>query len=105
MAAGLSDASIAVTTFAAGTFFMAVPPVLSDLVSAPNAPNWGGRGREDRRSKFYEVSDNLAVNGGRVQVTALERQVRRTSTGIGGSALHGFVRSSSFPRSSADFRR
>ena len=56
---GLSDASIAVTTFAAGTFFMAVPPVLSDLVSAPNAPNWSGRGREDRRSKFYEVSDNL----------------------------------------------
>jgi len=39
---------------------MAVPPVLSDLVSAPNAPNWSGRGREDRRSKFYEVSDNLA---------------------------------------------
>jgi hypothetical protein len=42
---------------------MAVPPVLSDLVSAPNAPNWSGRGREDRRSKFYEVSDNLRLEG------------------------------------------
>jgi len=48
-----------VTTFGTGTFLMAVPPVLSDLVSAPNAPNRSGRGREDRRSKFYEISDNL----------------------------------------------
>jgi hypothetical protein len=38
---------------------MAVPPVLADLVSAPNAPNWSGRGGRDRRSKFYELSDNL----------------------------------------------
>jgi hypothetical protein len=38
---------------------MAVPPVLADLVSAPNAPNRSGRGGRDRRSKFYELSDNL----------------------------------------------
>jgi YD repeat-containing protein len=41
---------------------MAVPPVLSDLVSAPNAPNRSGRGGRDRRSKFYELPDNLAGN-------------------------------------------
>src|SRR5450755_3800028 len=38
---------------------MAVPPVLADLVSAPNAPTRSGRGGRDRRSKFYELSDNL----------------------------------------------
>jgi len=38
---------------------MAVSPVLSDLVSAPNAPNRSGQGGRDRRSKFYETSDNL----------------------------------------------
>ena len=38
---------------------MAVPPVLADLVSAPNAPNRSGRGGRDRRSKFYEPPDNL----------------------------------------------
>jgi hypothetical protein len=38
---------------------MAVPPVLSDLVSAPNAPNRSGRGGRDRRSNFYELPDNL----------------------------------------------
>jgi hypothetical protein len=37
-----------------------VPPVLSDLVSAPNAPNRSGRGGRDHHSKFYETSDNLA---------------------------------------------
>src|SRR5207245_4351874 len=41
---GLSIASDVVTTFGAGTFFMAGPPVLSDLVSAPNAHNLSGRG-------------------------------------------------------------
>src|SRR5450755_2824246 len=41
---------------------MAVPPVLADLVSAPNAPTRSGRGGRDRRSKFYELSDNLALN-------------------------------------------
>ena len=28
---------------------------------APNAPNRSGRGGRDRRSKFYELSDNLLV--------------------------------------------
>jgi hypothetical protein len=32
------------------------------LVSAPNAPNRSGRGREDRRLKFYELPDNLFTN-------------------------------------------
>jgi integrase/recombinase XerD len=41
---GLSSASAAVTTCGPDTFFMAVPPVLADLVSAPNAPNRSGRG-------------------------------------------------------------
>ncbi len=41
---------------------MAVPPVLSDLVDAPNVPNRSGR--EDRRSKFYENPDNLSAGGG-----------------------------------------
>src|SRR5207245_9681307 len=41
---GLSIASDVVTTFGTGTFFMAVPPVLSDLVSAPNAHDLSGRG-------------------------------------------------------------
>ena len=40
---------------------MAVPPVLADLVSAPNAPTRSGRGGRDRRSKFYELSDNLPI--------------------------------------------
>src|SRR5450755_2426043 len=39
-------------------------PVLADLVSAPNAPNRSGRGREDRHSKFYEISDNLLTARG-----------------------------------------
>jgi len=38
---------------------MAVPPVLSDLVSAPNAPNGSGQGGRTAASKFYEISDNL----------------------------------------------
>jgi hypothetical protein len=42
---------------------MAVPPVLADLVSAPNAPTRSGRGGRDRRSKFYELSDNLGHGG------------------------------------------
>jgi hypothetical protein len=37
---------------------MAVPPVLSDLVSAPTLPT-GADEREDRRSKFHEVPDKL----------------------------------------------
>src|SRR5207344_3035374 len=37
------DACADVTTCAPGTFFMAVPPVLSDLVDAPNAPNRSGQ--------------------------------------------------------------
>src|SRR5207245_7890443 len=41
---GLSDASEIVTTFGAGTFFMAVPPVLADLVGACHARNASGRG-------------------------------------------------------------
>jgi hypothetical protein len=53
------------------TFFMAVPPVLSDLVRAPNAPNRSGQGREDRRSKFYETSDNLGGVCIRTSATAL----------------------------------
>src|SRR4051794_38881254 len=40
----LSDASKVVTTFGADTFFMAVPPVLADLVSACHARNASGRG-------------------------------------------------------------
>jgi len=30
---------------------------------APNAPTGSGRGRRDRHSKFYEVSDNLLLYG------------------------------------------
>src|SRR5439155_2292992 len=41
---GLSGGSRVVTTSGADTFFMAVPPVLSDLVCAPNAPQWSGQG-------------------------------------------------------------
>ena len=41
---GLSLASKAVTTFGADTFFMAVPPVLADLVGACHARNASGRG-------------------------------------------------------------
>jgi predicted ester cyclase len=59
---------------------MAVPPVLSDLVSAPNAPNRSGRGREDRRSKFYEVSDNLELLTGPESV---EQTVRSLQSAFG----------------------
>jgi hypothetical protein len=48
-----------VTTFGDDTVLMAVSPVLSDLVSAPNAPTGSGRGGRGRRSKFYETSDNI----------------------------------------------
>ncbi|MGB0097724.1 MAG: hypothetical protein WBP81_34955 [Solirubrobacteraceae bacterium] len=41
---------------------MALPPVLSDFFGTPNAPNRSGRAREDRRSKFYEISDNLTAS-------------------------------------------
>jgi hypothetical protein len=40
---GLSNACKVVTTVARDTFFMAVPPVLSDFVDAPNAPHRSGR--------------------------------------------------------------
>jgi endonuclease/exonuclease/phosphatase family metal-dependent hydrolase len=39
---------------------MAVPPVLSDLVSAPNAPSRSGQGGRTAASKFYEMPDNLS---------------------------------------------
>jgi hypothetical protein len=59
---GLSGSSIAVATFAAGTLFMVDPPVLVLVELGLDAPN-GSRSertrREDRRSKFYQVSDNL----------------------------------------------
>jgi hypothetical protein len=38
---------------------MAVPPVLSDLVSAPNAPSGSGQGGRTAALKFYEIPDNL----------------------------------------------
>src|SRR6266511_6382528 len=41
---GLPEASKAVTTFGVDTFFMAVPPVLADLVGACHARNASGRG-------------------------------------------------------------
>jgi hypothetical protein len=42
---------------------MAVPPVLSDLVSAPNAPSRSGQGGRTAASKFYEMPDNLDASG------------------------------------------
>jgi len=45
---------------------MAVPPVLSDLVSAPNAPSRSGQGGRTAASKFYEMPDNLGPDEQRV---------------------------------------
>jgi len=42
---------------------MAVPPSIAVLVSS-HAPGWSGRGRRDRRLKFYELRDILALGDG-----------------------------------------
>lgn len=51
---GLSAASSVVTTSGPDTFLMAVPPVLSDLVDTPNAPQQSGR---DRRTAIQVLRD------------------------------------------------
>ena len=80
---GLSDASKAVTTFGAGTFLMAVPPVLADLVGALSRSQRERTRREDRRSKFYEISDNLTteVPSRDFEVCGRLRMLRRASRG------------------------
>ena len=45
---------------------MAVPPVLSDLVSAPNAPSRSGQGGRTAASKFYQMPDNLELDPGMI---------------------------------------
>jgi hypothetical protein len=52
---------------------MAVSPVLSDLVSAPNAPNRSGQGGRDRRSKFYEISGNLEERVSQIELAPAAR--------------------------------
>ncbi len=56
---GLSDARRVVTTWLASSFFTAVPPVSMDF-RHPSRSQQDRTRREDRRSKFYEISDNLA---------------------------------------------
>ena len=62
------------------------------MVSAPNAPNAERTRREDRRSKFYEISDNLVeaalaaieselAVGGEVSITGFGRFSTAQRTG------------------------
>jgi hypothetical protein len=61
----LSNARAVVTTCGPDTFFMAVPPVLSDLVSAPNAPNRSGRGgRTANQSSTRSRTTSCVADGG-----------------------------------------
>src|SRR5579864_2771149 len=55
---GLSDAPKVVPTPEASTFFTAVPPVSMDF-RHPSRSQHDRTRREDRHSKFYEISDNL----------------------------------------------
>src|SRR5439155_3611560 len=64
---GLSGASRVVTTSGADTFFMAVPPVLSDLVCAPNAPQWSGQGGRTA----VQSSTRVRTTSARVTLAAL----------------------------------
>jgi hypothetical protein len=47
-------------------------------VVAPNAPNRNGPGRQDRRSKFYEIPDNLDNHPTRANGVMLSRMGERS---------------------------